>query len=107
EGLHLEQCSDIGAKHFEVHKPWLRIQPQHHKATRECHDDGCENKERSRDPFELKVKDQEYHQQTQRNNQRQPLLCPNLIFIGSRKFEADSRRNLEFTGIDLALKVSL
>ena len=100
DGMHPEQVAHIFPANGKIHKPGLSVKPQQNKSARECDKNAGKMYQRSRYRAKLEIKRQQDSNQAKRNNDKQTVGRPLLLFIIARKFVRYAGREFQFPRTD-------
>ena len=104
DGMHLEEVTHVFTRNAEIHKPRLPIEPQENKTASESYEYTRKMNQRGRHRTKLEIEYQQDNEQSQRNNNHQPVRSTLLLFIITGKLIRNTFGENQFTAFYFSLE---
>jgi len=104
DGMHLEEVAHVFTRNAEIHKPRLPIEPQENKTASESYEYTRKMNQRGRHRTKLEIEYQQDNEQSQRNNNHQPVRSTLLLFIITGKLIRNTFGEKQFTAFYFSLE---
>ena len=104
DGMHLEEIPHVLTGDAEIHEPRLPVEPQQDEPAREGDKHTGEMDQRSRHRAELEVEHQQHDEQSQRDDNHQPVRSTLLLLVVPGKLIRDALGQHQFAALHLGVE---